>query len=315
MDMRASLKYVLPLCLASAVLPAFAANDCEIHLMARPVEQVTGIPDEINEQMISRLTVALTKVGVAASPDYGQFFLTGKFLDAYKDVVPGPPKSHVMHTTLTLYVGDAFNQTVYSTCSFDLRGVGASEQRAYINALSGLNASNKKFSDFVEAAKVKIINYYDNNYKTILAKAERAAAMRNYDEALMYSVSIPECSKGYGEASRKTLSYYQSYIDYEGQMLLTAARAAWAESPDREGAEIAHGYLLQIDPAAACYPQAESLMSNISKVVKSNWDFENREKYKDALETERRLIDAARAVGVAYGNGQQPQTTNLMWLK
>ena len=28
-----------------------------------------------------------------------------------------------------------------------------------------------------------------------------------------------------------------------------------------------------------------------------------------------RMIEAARAVGVAYGNGQQPTTTNLMWLR
>ena len=38
-------------------------------------------------------------------------------------------------------------------------------------------------------------------------------------------------------------------------------------------------------------------------------------KYKDEIELRRALIEAARAVGVAYGNGQQPTTTNLMWLR
>lgn len=308
------IKYSLPLLACSMALPSMAA-DCEIHLMTCPVEQLSEIPEEINEQMMTRFTSALAKVDVSASPDFGQFFLTGKFSDIYKDVVPGPPKKHALHTTLTVYVGDAINKTVYSTCTFDLRGVGTSEQRAYINALSQLNGSNKKLTDFIDKARVKIVDYYDKNYRNILSKASLAAKMRNYEEALMYAASIPECSKGYSSAVSAMLDYYQNYIDYEGQMLLAAARAAWAESPDREGAEAAHGYLVQIDPDAACYPQASSLMNEIKKVVKENWDFENKEKYHDSIDIEKQKIEAARAVGVAYGNGQQPTTTNLMWLR
>ena len=257
----------------------------------------------------------MTNTGIAAGPDFCLFFVPGKFTDYYKDVVPGPPKGFVMHTQLTLYVGDLINQSVYSTCSFELRGVGASEQRAYINALSTLNARNREFAQFVESAKDKIVSYYDKNYPAILAKADRAASMRNYEEALMYATSIPECSKGFGDAVEKTLDIYQMYIDYEGQMLLTAAQGAWAADPDRKGAVAAYGYLRQIDPAASCFGEAQKLMNEIKSVVKENWDFEHKQKYKDEIELRRAMIEAARAVGVAYGNGQQPTTTNLMWLR
>lgn len=314
MTLRNKIKYVFALLAAGNVMTA-AADDCEIHLMTCPVEQLSEIPAEINEQLMTRFSSALASADVAAGPDFSQFFLTGKFSDIYKSVVPGPPKQNALHTTLTVYVGDIINQTVYATCTFDLRGVGTSEQRAYINALSQLNGSNKKLAEFIDGARAKIIKYYDNNYRNILSKAKLAASMRNYEEAMMYATSIPECSVGYPEAMNDILEYYMAYIDYEGQQLLTAARTAWAESPDKEGAVRAHGYLLQIDPAAACYPDAVSLMNDIKKVVKENWDFENKEKYHDAVDMRNRMIEAARAVGVAYGNGQQPTTTNLMWLR
>ena len=314
MTLRNKIKYVFALLAAGSVMPV-AAGDCEIHLMTCPVEQLSEVPDEINEQMMTRFASALASADVVVGPDFGQFFLTGKFSDIYESVVPGPPKQNALHTTLTVYVGDIINRTVYATCTFDLRGVGTSEQRAYINALSQLNGSNKKLAEFIDGAKAKIIKYYDNNYRNILSKAKLAASTRNYEEAMMYAASIPECSVGYGEAVDGILEYYQAYIDYEGRQLLTAAQAAWAESPDKEGAVRAHGYLLQIDPAAACFSEAVLLMNDIKKVVKENWDFENKEKYHDAVDMRNRMIDAARAVGVAYGNGQQPTTTNLMWLR
>ena len=46
----------------------------------------------------------------------------------------------------------------------------------------------------------------------------------------------------------------------------------------------------------------------------SDWDFENREKYKDEAGLKKQRIEAARAIGVAFGNGQQPVTTNITWL-
>ena len=40
-----------------------------------------------------------------------------------------------------------------------------------------------------------------------------------------------------------------------------------------------------------------------------------RQKYQDNIQLEKDRIKAAMAVGVAYGNHQQPTKTNLMWLK
>ena len=60
--------------------------------------------------------------------------------------------------------------------------------------------------------------------------------------------------------------------------------------------------------------EAKALYNEIKQKVTSDWDFENREKYKDEAGLKKQRIEAARAIGVAFGNGQQPVTTNITWL-
>ena len=73
--------------------------------------------------------------------------------------------------------------------------------------------------------------------------------------------------------------------------------------------------LAKIDPDASCYADANKLMKEIKEQTRSDIDFEMRQKYNDEVKLEHERIETARAVGVAYGNGQKPTTTNLMWLK
>lgn len=294
------------LCVASGHV--VSAQDCVIHLMTAPVEQADDVPVGVNEQLMTRFARALTSCGVAASTDYSPFFITGRFSTELKDVVAGPPATHVVKTTLTIFVGDTSSQNIYTSYSIDLRGVGNTEERAYINALKGFRGNDPKLKSAIETAKHKIIDYYDQQYPQILTKASRAASMRNYEEALMYATSIPECSKGFEAASVAITEYYQDYIDGQGEQLLMMARGAWAESPDASGAAEASRYLAQIDPNASCYAQAKSLVSSMQEVTKDNWDFEHKEKHRDQVDLERRRIAAARAVGVAYGNNQQRKT-------
>lgn len=56
------------------------------------------------------------------------------------------------------------------------------------------------------------------------------------------------------------------------------------------------------------------IFNEIKQKVTSDWNFENREKYKDEAGLKKQRIEAARAIGVAFGNGQQPVTTNITWL-
>ena len=298
--------------MAASLAMAAGAQDCDIRLSVAPIEQGEDVPYAINNKIEGQLMRAVSMHGVTADPYYGQFFVTGRFDHGLDDIVPGPPVRHVLKTTFTIYIGDAINKQVYATTSFDLKGVGNSQERAYINALSSMTGRTGQLASFIAQAKDKIIDYYNQNYHSYLARARNAMQQRNYEEALYYTTSIPECCVGYAEASRLTLQIFQSNIDFEGDMLLAQARAAWAASPDEQGAAEAWGYLSQIDPQAACYSAAMQLGKQIGKTVKEDRDFEIKEKYRNEVELEKRRIAAARDIGVAYAKSQPKVITNFV---
>lgn len=295
---------------------ANAQSDCNIHLMVAPIEQGADVTDDVNDLLMTRLNTAITGAdGVTADPNYDRFFIAAKFNHLYQDVLPGPPMSHVIKTMLTLYIGDNVSQKIYSSTSFELKGVGNSETRAFINAFGALNKNNSALSSFVEKGTAKILDYYNKEYPVLIRKAETAAAQRDYEQALSVLAAVPECCDGYKKVESTMLRIYSQNIDFIARNLLSMANAAWGANPTAAGAREAYSYLVLIDPASKVYPEAQALHREIKKVVKDDYDFENREKYKDEVATERARIEAARAVGVAFGNNQQPTTDHYNWIR
>ena len=303
------------LALSMALPSTMMAEDCALRIMAVPVQQGEPVSTEISNMLMAQLETGLSLNGMVVNGDYSQFFITGKFTNFIKDVTSTVPAKTTVNTLLTLSIGDLASQTIYASQSFELRGVGESDTRAFMMALRKLNRNNKDLTAFATKGKKQIVDYFDRNYKSIISKASRASSLRHYEEALYYITSIPECSKGYAEAAPVTERIFKLYIDYTGKKLLAEARAAWAASPDSAGAEKAFASLIQIDFESSAYPDAEALAREISKITQRNWDFENREKYNNEIELRRSTIEAARAVGVAYGSHQQPTTTNIMWMR
>lgn len=301
--------------LLAVAMPAAAASDCNISLSAVKGPQTENVPAATQEYLLTRLQTALHADGVSVDPGMGQFIICGKFNHTTEDVLAGPPKQYALVTNLTLYVGDTDSQTIYGSTTLELRGVGNSTERAYINAMRGLNGNNRQVQQFVSNVKDKIVAYFDQNYRQILAKAERAAARHNYDEALWIATSVPECSKGYAQASKQVDKYFQQYIDQEGIALYNRANAIWSAAHTAAAAREAFSFLVLIDPESSAYSAAQSLAAEMKASVKSDRDFELREKYHDAVALEKARINAAREVGVAFGKGQQPVTTNLNWIR
>ncbi len=307
-------KPILALVLLSCASVHMQAQDCDLHLMALQAPGSDVISEELSDHLLTQVATAIVSDGVYASADYTSFFISAKAKTLYKESLPGPPLSIVLKTQLTLNIGDIVGQKVYSTLSLELKGVGSNETRAYLNALQGLS-SNEKVKNFVKVGKERIIDYYNSNYTRILERAKQNAQMRNYAEAIFLLSGVPECCEGYAQASSHLLKIYREYLNYNGQKLLQQARLAWANNPDEEGAKEVALFLTQIDPSSASYDDAMNLYKEVKEKRKSDWNFEMRKKYQDEVDAQKRLIEAARAVGVAFGNGQKPQTTNLMWMK
>ncbi len=305
-------------------MPIVYATDCELHVAVAAISQGDKVDKQVENQLQMRLTRAAAAAGLAGDAKSSRFFIAGRFDKGFMDVTSGPSQKFLLKTTLTLYIGDADDQKIFSTASFELKGVGASEQRAYLNAMSQLNAQNLTFKRFVEKGKEEIIQYYNKYSAVILTKARTAMKQRDYDEAIYQASQIPECCNGFDEAADLMVEAYGHRMDYEGAQLLSRAQGEWAADPTESGAREAFSFLSQIDPGCSSYPAAKVLGDEIAKTVKEQWVFENVQKYEDALAMEKkkmqnehivrtRMIEAARAVGVARAENQPKVVYHYGW--
>lgn len=298
-----------------AVLSAedFTKGSDLIPLSIVPSEQ-EGISPAVQNAMKDKLMQIVAANGLGNSETLSRFVITSSISETSKDFVAGPPKQVSVLYDFTLYIVDNIDHNVFSTASFDVRAIDYSEEKAMLRALRQFRVKNSGISSFVKVGKEKIVNYYNSQIDNIINKARLCASQRNYEEAFYLLVSVPEaCPAAYTKAINVGNEINRKWIDYQGEKLLSAAKAAWAAEQNSTGATKAGEYLSQIDPEAACRPQAEALYNEIKSKVYEDWKFEMK-MYQDTVNLEKMRIEAWKNVGVAYGNHQPKENYHLNWL-
>ena len=159
-----------------------AAQDCEISLTIAKAAQKEELPSQVQEILGNRLAAAVVGQGSVANSNFTPFFITAKTNTLYKETLSGPPVSTALTVQLTLYIGDAVGQKVFSTLTVDAKGVGTNINRAYINAFRAINGNNVKIQEFIREGKEKIISWYNSNYRQILVKAQKSAYIFDNNE-------------------------------------------------------------------------------------------------------------------------------------
>ncbi|MDE7466595.1 MAG: hypothetical protein K2M59_09270 [Muribaculaceae bacterium] len=294
---------------------ATVSADCDIAIGLAPfITEGDNVGPGVEKKLQTKLKTALAHSGVTAGEYNNQFFLIGRFDEDYSNEAGGAGGRVLVKTNLQLAICDGNNQKVFAIANFPLKGVGATNEQAITRALGSLNANNPEFINFVDNAKKKIIDYFDSNYQTYLQKAQSAMSQRNYDEALYWSSSIPECSRGYTQASTLMQKVISGRINYEGSQLLAKAEAEWAANPTDQGASAAYAYIQQIDPSSSSYAAAKALGQKMAASVKADYDFETKEKYRNAVELEKTRIKAARDAAVAWAKNQPKTIVRHHWI-
>lgn len=283
-------------------ISVYAADDSE------------SFPQGAKAMVENKLTQLLTRNGIAGLDYMGQFILTVTTTPLDKDVIPGPPAKIAEKMEMNLYIVDAYAKTIFSSTSLTVKGLGETENKCYLNAISHMPLQTPQMTKFIEEGKAKIIEYYDHEGEALLKRAAYLAGQKNYEEALFIVSLIPQQSKHYDAALAAGLDIYQQHIDNQCNINLAAARVAWAAEQNTRGAYAAGEYLANILPDAKCYSEAMELYKEIKGKVLDDWKFEMK-KYQDGVDIEKLRIDAARQVGVAYGTHQPAQTTSIEFLR
>ncbi len=288
-----------------------AAPENTLALRVLVEEPIEPAPPASKEFIENKLNALLTQNGVTSMDYLGQFFITARTLPLTKDIMPGPPTKISETMEINFYIADAYNQVVFSTASATLKGLGETESKCYMNALKQIKLNTPKMKQFVEEGKKKIIDYYNTQAEKMMKQALALSKMKEYEKALWIISTIPsECDK-YNDAIKVGLDIYQEYVDHLCNVSLAQARAAWMAEQNSTGAEAAGEFLGKILPDAKCYGEAMELYKEIKGKVLDDWKFEMK-MYQDGVDLEFARIEAMRDVGVAFGKGQQPISTNLM---
>ena len=291
-----------------------AAETQYLPISVYAADDTESFPQGAKAMMENKLTQLLTRNGIAGLDYMGQFILTITTTPLDKDIIPGPPAKIAEKMEMNLYIVDAYAKTIFSSTSLTVKGLGETENKCYLNAISRMPIQSPQMAQFIEEGKNKIIEYYDHEGEAIIKKAMYLAQQKNYEEGLFWVSLIPQQSKHYDAALAAGLDIYQQYIDNQCNINLAAACTAWAAEQNSRGAYAAGEYLANILPDAKCYGEAMELYKEIKGKVLDDWKFEMK-KYQDGVDLEKLRIDAARQVGVAYGNHQPSQTTSIEFLR
>ena len=284
-----------------------------ITLAAYVPQQIDKMPDAARSILANKLNQIVTQNGMGGAANNERFIITANVNVISKDLTATAPPMTAFVLEVTLYIGDGFVGTKFSSTSISVKGVGESETKAYISALKGISPTNSNIQSFVGNGKSKIIEYYNSKCDFIIKEAQTLVSQNNFEEAIFKLTSVPEvCKDCYDKCMDAVGPIYQKQIDRECKSKLMEANTAWNAAQDSYGADTAGGILAQIDPNASCYKEALALSNKIAQRIKEidqrDWKLQLKEQ-QDNVDIQKATIKAIRDIGVAYGNGQPKTVT------
>lgn len=281
--------------------------------IAAIVPDEAGVPGGAQRNLQNRLMQVATLNGLGATEN-AQFVMVPMLSIINKDVTPTAPPMVSLTMDVTLYIVDMLTQNIYSQTSIQVRGVGNTEERAYTQALNGINPRHGQFRGFVEKGKEKIIEYYNSKCDVVISSAQALAGQKNYEEALFTLMSVPDVSREcYDKCMQISIDIYQEYADQQCNEYLSAARAAWA---GKELSKVEEN-LGKITPDMGCYEDAQQLVATVTSAVEaeggSSWGFKMKQ-YDDSIDIQKMKIEAGRDVAKSWAYYGASQNFDWSWL-
>lgn len=300
--------------LALTSLNVHAQDNCAFPMTILIAENVADFSPSAQAQLESKMRQIVTQNGMSGGVKFSNFCIVANLIEGTKNLTSGLRPLVTVSVDLTISIGNSFTGDRFASTAITLNGAGPNESRAYTAALASVNANNPQLQQFMKNTKKKIINYYETQTGNIIRKAKTLAGQQNFEEALYLLTSIPTCINKYDDVERATLSIFQSYLDLDCTAKINKAKAIWAASQDREGAKLAGAYIAAINPASTCTDDAQYLIDVINQRIGEEWEWAKdlkefgKEMARSSVELEKMRIEAARAIGVAWAENQQPHT-------
>ena len=278
-----------------------------------------AIPIEAKDLLTTKLNQITSNNGMGGSQANPRFIITANVNVGTKDIIAGPPQMIAQNLDVTLFIGDAVTNTIFSNTTLSLKGVGTNENKAFIEAFKTINEKNKEVLAFLEEGKNKIINYYSTNCDFIIKDATTISDQFKFNEAIYQLMMVPNvCKECYFKAKDTVTLIFNKKIESDCTEKLKEAKLIWAAEPTENGALKVSAIMISIIPSDNCKTEINKLASEIKNKLqleqKKKYDFDMLEMQK-RFDTEQKIIDAQREISIEYLRNQPKTVTynNIYW--
>lgn len=271
------------------------------------------IPEEVEFQMadtksllLDKLAQIVTQNGLGSNGYDNRFVISANIHNVSESNTVTIPAKVALKLSLTLYIGDGLEGTLYSTTNIVLKGIGNDSEDAYRSALNRISPKSEDIIDFMNIGRKRILAYYDSMGENIIKQADGYASSGKYDEAMNSLFTIPMQCKYYRKAQDKIVQLGKLQIENKNKELLIQARAAWAAEMDEDGAEQAMNIIREVKyPSNEISNKIEKLCADISKHLNNlsdkRWEKEMKE-LENSHKEEMSRIKSEEERSVAYIN-------------
>ena len=236
------------------------ANDAGRIVLNTFIEDLEGVPAGALKMLKTKITQMASKNGMGGSESFPRFVMSADIDILTQDITPTAPPKTALTLGVTLYIGDGIEGTVFATEYIELKGIGNNETKAYIQSFRSLSPRNKKFNEFIETGKKKIIEYYNSRCDFILKEANTLADQKDFDKSITKLIEVPEvCKDCYDKAMDLSSTIFKRKMENECQENMSKSNSLIAQDKWEEAANPIAGYT----PDMACYPDVKSLLTKI----------------------------------------------------
>jgi len=284
-----------------------------IALAAIVPDQAEGIPQSARQLLANKMEQIAVQNGLGAAASNPRFCIVPVVNVLSKEITPTAPPMQALNLDVTFYIVDAASQTIFSQTNIQVKGVGQTEDKAYIQALKNVNVKAGQFKGFVEKGKEKILEYYNSQCDVVLKGAQALAGQKKYEESLFTLLSVPDvCRECFDKSMDLSVDIYKQYANYKCTEYMSGAKAAWANMNADKAAE----FLGKITPDMECYEQAVKLADEITQKQLADganvWQFKMKQ-YDDSVEKEKLMIQAGKEVAISWAYWGQGKYFNWDW--
>lgn len=171
------------------------------------------------------------------------------------------PSKTSIKVNITFFVGDGISGTLFSSSNIEVTGVGDSHSDALCSAIRKINVKDSGLQSLLDAAKSRIVEYYNSTAPALIAEAESFMAVYDYENALSCLSVIPSICSSYDKAQLLISKCGNKIIERENNSLLTKAKSIWSANPNEYGANEASFYLSQIVISSAYYKNEVEILT------------------------------------------------------